>query len=359
MRDRLDPALEPLGVEPGAVRVRTFHALGLEILRSLDSPLPSLVDRASVLRAVMPGAPAAEHRRLDTLISRLKLDLQVTAGEVAADPDAGPVARSFVAYERALQARGAMDFDDLVIRALRALRESRVLLEAWRARCHHLLVDEVQDVDRSQLDLALVLAAPDNFLFAVGDDDQSIYGWRLADVRRVLRLAGSLPGLQRVDLVTNYRCPRPVVERAVRLVERNEERFAKQIAAGPRAAGRLVLAPDGSDETVRLAAVIDRWPDDEGTRAFLARTNRELVPAAMLAIERRIPFRAARVPLLLEAPEIDEMLDAASTLTPPEWPLLARIGALRRMVREVAAVPSPEDDRDGLDERPARGDDPA
>ena len=81
------------------------------------------------------------------------------------------------------------------------------MLAGWRAACAHLLVDEVQDVDRTQLRLALLLAAPENRIFLVGDDDQTIYGWRLADVRRVLGLAASLPGLRRVDLVTNYRCP--------------------------------------------------------------------------------------------------------------------------------------------------------
>ena len=93
-------------------------------------------------------------------------------------------------------------------------------------------MDEVQDVDRAQLDLALLLAAPANRIFLVGDDDQSIYGWRLADVRRILSLEDRLPGLRRVDLEVNYRCPRPVVERAVRLVEHNQRRFAKRIRVG-------------------------------------------------------------------------------------------------------------------------------
>ena len=93
-------------------------------------------------------------------------------------------------------------------------------------------MDEVQDVDRTQLRLALHLAAPDNRIFLVGDDDQSIYGWRLADVRRVLALADVLPGLRRIDLVTNYRCPAPVVRRAVRLIETNQERFRKEVRRG-------------------------------------------------------------------------------------------------------------------------------
>ena len=113
--------------------------------------------------------------------------------EVAADPEAGPLARAFVAYERALRATGALDFDDLVLRALEPSRPTRRCWRAGAARCAHLLVDEVQDVDRAQLRLALLLAAPANRIFLVGDDDQSIYGWRLADVRRILGLRAPCP----------------------------------------------------------------------------------------------------------------------------------------------------------------------
>jgi DNA helicase-2/ATP-dependent DNA helicase PcrA len=185
------------------------------------------------------------------------------------------------------------------------------LLRRWRAKCHDLLVDEMQDVDRTQLRLALLLAAPANRIFGVGDDDQTIYGWRLADVRRVLALAESIPGLKRIDLTVNYRCPPVVVERAVRLVARNEERFVKTIRAGPVAEGRLILAPDGSDETARIRRVIASWPDDGGTRAILARTNSELMPAAAVAVEMGLPFRAARLRLLTEDRRVDAILRAA------------------------------------------------
>ena len=101
----------------------------------------------------------------------------------------------------------------------------------------------------------------------------------------MLSLAGSLPGLRRMDLTVNYRCPAGVVERAVRLVAHNGERFVKTIRAGPAAEGRLVLAPDGSDDAVRVRRVFESWPDDGGTRAILARTNAELLPAAAVAVE--------------------------------------------------------------------------
>ena len=260
-----------------------------------------------------PGIGAADRGRLDLAFSRLKLDLRVGLEDVLADPDPGPVTRAFIAYERAVLESGGVDFDDLVIRAVRCLGSDAALLARWRARTARLLVDEAQDLDRTQLDLALLLAAPANNVFLVGDDDQSIYGWRLADVRRVLRLAALLPGLRRVDLETNYRCPRPVIARAVRLVEHNRERFAKRILAGPSAAGRLVLAPDAADDAVRVARAMRTWPADDTSRAVLARTNRELLVAMVAAVEMDVPFRAPDLPLPIEDERLDALLDRLAT----------------------------------------------
>jgi DNA helicase-2/ATP-dependent DNA helicase PcrA len=318
MRARVDQALEPLALPPGSVRVRTFHALGREILAEAGHAVEPLLDREAVLRDIWPDITRGALRRLDDAFSRLKLDVGVTATEVATDPDPGPVVRAFLAYETALRDSGGLDFDDLVGRALRLLEADTQLLRAWRERCSNLLVDETQDVDRSQLRLALLLAAPANCIFLVGDDDQTIYGWRLADVRRVLGLSASLPGVRRIDLTVNYRCPPAVVERAVRLVSRNEERFEKTISAGPVAAGRLILARDASDDWVRLERAIRSWPDDGGTRAILARTNAELLPAATVAVKMGLPFKAPRLRLLTEDLRVDALLaEIASRIGEP------------------------------------------
>ena len=332
MTERLDAAVEPLGVKPGTVRVRTFHALGREILRDAGMAVEPLADRPAILAEVAPWADEGNLLRLDTLISRLKVELGVSAADVAADPDAGPMARAFVAYEAAVKATGGLDFDDLILRAIERLGADDRLIARWRRNCAELLVDEVQDVDRAQLRLALLLAAPVNRIFLVGDDDQSIYGWRLADVRRILSLEALLPGLRRVDLQVNYRCPGIVVERAVRLVEHNGERFAKTIRAGPATAGRLILAPDAGDETVRIERVVRTWPEDDSTRAILARTNRELLPAVVVALQLGLPFRAPRIELLIDSAHLDGLLrevDAALASSSARMPLLVAIGLVR------------------------------
>ena len=349
MRERVTAALEPLGDGLAArVRIRTFHALGLEMLREAGEATEPLVDRDEILRAVRPDASVAERRRFDTILSRFKLDLDVDPTEIERDPHAGPVARTYAAYEAEIRRRGGLDFDDLVARALRLLERNPEVLARWRDRCQHLLVDESQDLDRAQLRLALLLAAPANRIFMVGDDDQSIYGWRLADVRRLLGLADeALPGITRVDLETNYRCPARVLERAVRLVEHNQERFAKVIRAGPNSEGWLVLAPSAADDVDRASAVLTSWPADEGTRAVLARTNRELLPVVAAALRLGLPFRATGLHLPIESPLIAELLDAAGGPASAAPPLLA-IGRLaeREPIGESTTDPGLDEDSD-------------
>ncbi len=331
--ERLASALEPLKVDQSAVRVRTFHALGREILADAGVSVRNLVDRSTALAAIN-GRPlsGSQLRRLDDGFSRLKLDLGVDvvrARMILAEPETthplpADLIGRFVNYEEWLAEHDALDFDDLVRRALAALQADAALLDRWRERCSTLLVDEVQDVDRSQLELAVLLCGERRDIFLVGDDDQTIYAWRLADVRRVLDLAGRLPGLRRVDLVTNYRCPRPVVERAVRLIEINGERFAKEIRAGPAAAGQLILAPDPGDELARARRLLAHWYGRAlGSHAVLARTNAQLAPLAAVALERGIAYRAAEDGLLLDHPGLDSLLDELEARANGQPPALA------------------------------------
>lgn len=359
LTSRLDAALSPLGLAPGSVRVRTFHALGREMLADAGVAVEPLVDRDEIVRGLWPESTPSDRGRLDLAFSRLKLDVRVTAADVATDPTPGPIARAFIAYEGAVAESGGVDFDDLLVRALRLLEADGSALARWRARCAELLVDEAQDLDRTQLELALLLAAPANRVFLVGDDDQTIYGWRLADVRRVLGLASALPGLRRVDLETNYRCPAPVVERAVRLVEHNTERFAKRIVARPGAPGRLVLAPDASDDLPRIIRAIRSWPSDAGTGAVLARTNRELLAAVVAAVELGLPFRAPDLQLPIEDDRLDGLLDRAAQLgtASPGIPLLWVVGELRRQLgAEAEAAAADVTIRAAPDDRPAPAD---
>jgi superfamily I DNA/RNA helicase len=322
LRLRLDEALEPLTDGAGAVRVRTFHALGREILLDAGLPVEPLLDRLEVIASLAGEAlPSGTLRRLDDAFSRFKLDagldtegarIELGAGAGAraepaedhaarasgvAEADRRMILEAFIAYEAELARRGGLDFDDLVARAVRALETDPALLDRWRSRARILFVDETQDLDRSQLQLASLLVAPANDCFLVGDDDQTIYAWRLADVRRILGLTASLPGLRRVDLVTNRRCPPAVVDHASRLVAHNRERFVKRILSAPAATGDLVLRPDPTDDVTRARSLLALWAlplrgPAPPTHAVLARTNRELAPYAAAAVELGLPYRA-------------------------------------------------------------------
>lgn len=289
LQERADAAVAELGHPAGTLRVRTFHALGREILADAGVDVTRIAERSAVLEDLAGGPlPAAQVRQLDDAFTRLKLD-----------PERGPPATevqihaAFQAYQERLRRDGSIDLDDLVRLAGPRLSAEASLLQRWRGRAMVLFVDEAQDLDKTQLDLALLLAGDRRDIFLVGDDDQTIYAWRLADVRRVLGLAGRLPGLTRVDLETNHRCAPEVVSRAARLVEHNEERFAKRILASPRNSGTVRLLPDPGDEVARARLLLTGWatePPNE-RHAVLARTNRELAPFAALALQLGVPYR--------------------------------------------------------------------
>ena len=315
LRMRLTPLLAERSLEPDAVRVRTFHALGREILLDAGRPPRRVVDRLRVLRQLTVGrVPPAGLRRLDDAIARSKLEPGAPA----------PLARLGPAYQAALEAMGAMDHDDLVAEAVTVLATDQSLRDRWRTRCGILLVDEVQDLDRAQWRLAQLLTAPTNDLFLVGDDDQTIYAWRLADARRMVHLAAELPRLRRLDLHTNYRCPRAVVDRAVDLVAHNRERLAKQVRAGGPTVGTLTLAADPGDDVARARALLGRWAPalrsadraSGTTHAVLARTRAELAPYAAVALELALPYWAEDDGLSFDRRDAESLRGWAVRLAP-------------------------------------------
>jgi superfamily I DNA/RNA helicase len=197
-----------------------------------------------------------------------------------------------------------------------------------------------------------LLAAPQDNLFVVGDDDQTIYAWRLADVRRMLGFSDLYPAARRVQLATNYRCPRPVVAASRSLVEVNRERFAKAIEAAP---GR----PSSRDAIVLMDTSVPEWPDlvaslaadEAGTRGHscvLARTRAELVPVRQALLQRGIAH-ATRLTTPLEAEPVRRLLAAAGHLPPDAMPF----ASLRRLLAVHGWRRSDHDDALGDDDHAA------
>jgi DNA helicase-2/ATP-dependent DNA helicase PcrA len=253
-----------------------------------------------------------------------------------------------------LASTGAVDFDDLVVGAADALESEPSLRLRWQERFSHICVDEFQDVDAAQLRLVRLLAEPQGNLFVVGDDDQTIYAWRLADVRRILRFEALYPGTRRVQLATNYRCPAPVVAVSRRLIGVNRERFDKRIDPSPSAAAgpETILAyptidPGWAEGLVRLAAA---EAPAERSVCFLARTRSELGPM-LLALARAGVQHTTTVPAAVQADPVQRLVAAARSLpghaVPFEALLTLRAGHGWR--RGDAADSLSDDDHAALD----------
>ena len=351
---RIGTRLGPL--VPGAERieVRTLHALARQVLLDAGDPVRLVADRLPLLRAarrrVVAGqppdaAPVPDATELDTILSAWKV-------EGRAPPDSARKALSV--FADLLAARGSLDFDDLVVRAVELLERDSSLRARWQARFTHLAVDEFQDVDAAQLRMVRILAEPEQNLFVVGDDDQTIYAWRLADVRRMLGFAEQYPDATRVQLATNYRCPPAVVLASGRLIATNAERFAKRIEPTPgrRAdpAAVLMMASLGPDGADRLAGLASAEAAKEGRCCILARTRAELTPVALALLRARQPH-ATRLATPLEAEPVRALLDAARRLPPadPPFAALLRLRAMRRWRRGDGDDALGDDDHAALD----------
>src|ERR687895_1284766 len=217
--------LKRLGELPGAaeIEIRTLHALARQVLLDAGEGSNILADRLPLLRAARRRHAATDASVVLPDVSQLDTWLSAWKVEGREPPVEGlAILRT---YEELLRARGAVDFDDLVGRAAELLESDPPLRLRWQSRFEHVCVDEFQDVDAAQLRLVRLLAAPQDNLFVVGDDAQTIYAWRLADVRRILRFSSDYPSARRVMLATNYRCPEAVIEASARMIAVNAERF--------------------------------------------------------------------------------------------------------------------------------------
>ncbi len=342
-------------IVPGAerVEVRTLHALARQVLLDAGDPVRLVADRLPVLRAARrrvaagqaPDAmPVPEATELDTLLSAWKV-------EGREPPEAALPALS--AFSDLMAARGALDFDDLVVRSVALLEADAGLRTRWQGRFTHLAVDEFQDVDAAQLRLVRILAEPERNLFVVGDDDQTIYAWRLADVRRILGFSDLYPDARRVQLATNYRCPPPVVVASRRLIGRNEERFEKRIEPTPDRRtdpdAIVMMSSHGTDWADRLAALAAAEAAKGGC-CVLARTRAELTPVALALLRAGQPH-ATRVPTPLEAEPVRALLDGARRLPGAEPPFssLLRLRALRGWRRADGDDALGDDDHAAID----------
>ena len=189
------------------------------------------------------------------------------------------VAEAFPLYEKRMLEANAMDFDDLLVRTVNALELFEEVRERWRRTFRHVLVDEYQDTNHAQYRLLQLLSAEHGNLMVVGDEDQSIYGFRHADIRNILDFEHDFPDAAVVKLEQNYRSTQTILSAANAVVERNRERRPKRLWTDVEGGDKVELAELGDDheEARWVAAEIERLGEEHGVArsdvAVFYRTN--------------------------------------------------------------------------------------
>jgi DNA helicase-2/ATP-dependent DNA helicase PcrA len=199
----------------------------------------------------------------------------------SADPKSERVAHIFEEYRKELRKANAMDFDDLLLEAMRLLKSVAAVREYYNRRFQYLLVDEYQDTNRPQYELMRLLAGDRHNVCAVGDEDQSIYSWRGADIRNILEFERDFPEAKIVRLEQNYRSTQNILEAASAVVANNVRRKGKNLWTSRQGGAKLGYyeAPDGENEALFAADTINRYVQeavergDNGRAAVLYRTN--------------------------------------------------------------------------------------
>ncbi len=236
MRER---ARELVGKPAGEVLICTFHALGVRLLREDGAALGlkpqfSILDSDDVLGLIKDcGATtdAATARQWQWAISRWKnagLDAAAALAQAAGDGER-QTAQLMARYEERLAAYQAVDFDDLIGLPLRLLQKHEQVTQKWQARLAHVLVDEYQDTNATQYELMKLLVGARGSFTAVGDDDQSIYGWRGATLDNLKRLPQDFPALKVIKLEQNYRSTSAILRAANNVIGPNPKLFPKRL----------------------------------------------------------------------------------------------------------------------------------
>ena len=197
------------------------------------------------------------------------------------DPNSERIAHIYQSYKAELRKNNALDFDDLLLEAVRLLKVSSEVRERYQRRYRYLLVDEYQDTNRPQYELMKLLAGEAKNVCAVGDEDQSIYSWRGADIRNILEFEKDFPNAKIVRLEQNYRSTQVILEAAGAVVANNLRRKGKKLWTD-RQGGSLIgyyEAPDGENEALFIADRIQKFLRESGNEgeqghcAVLYRTN--------------------------------------------------------------------------------------
>jgi DNA helicase II / ATP-dependent DNA helicase PcrA len=245
----------------------------------------------------------------------------------SADPITEKIAHIFEEYRKELRKSNALDFDDLLLETVRLLKSSAATRERYQRRYQYMLIDEYQDTNRPQYELIKLLAGPAHNVCVVGDEDQSIYSWRGADIRNILEFEKDFPEARIIRLEQNYRSTQAILEAASAVVSNNLKRKGKTLWTARQGGNNIGYyeAPDGENESLFAADYISRYlkkMKEENTEdvrvAVLYRLNSQsrLIEEAMRRYQ--LPYQVVGGFSFYERAEIKDMISYLKLINNPQ-----------------------------------------
>ncbi len=314
------------------VTMSTFHALCVRILRQdiqalgykKNFSIYDEGDQMGLIKKIITRVSARDEK-LDPHVAKNAISKAKNAGWAAPEDDKTLLGAVFARYNADLKTLNAVDFDDLLLLTVKLLNEHGEVCERWQRRFRYLMVDEFQDTNRLQLDLVALLAgsreegARPN-VAVVGDDDQSIYGWRGAEVTNILEFEAHFPNPTVIKLEQNYRSTNFILGTANSLIKNNPRRRPKKLWSAQQGGEkvRIVAMPDDRQEAQFITEEINARKTAEGKKwedfAVLFRMNAQSRLVEENFRHLRVPYRIIGGKSFFDRREIKDVLAYASCL---------------------------------------------
>jgi len=328
MRDRLAGMVEP--GQAKKVTLSTFHALCVRILRGgIDRlgyknnfTIYDEGDQLGLIRKIITRT-AAHDEKLDPNLAKNLISKAKNSGWSAPADEKTLLSAVFARYQADLKTLNAVDFDDLLLLTVRLLSEHAEVQEKWQRRFKYLMVDEFQDTNRLQLELVTLLADSNKNVAVVGDDDQSIYGWRGAEVSNILEFESHFPNPAIVKLEQNYRSTNAILGTANSLIKNNPRRRPKALWSAAEGGEKvcLIQAANDREEAEFVTEDIQRKSFAEGLPweafAVLYRMNAQSRLLEENLRRLQIPYRLVGGKSFFDRREIKDVLAYFSVLVNP------------------------------------------
>ncbi|CAN5436456.1 UvrD-helicase domain-containing protein [soil metagenome] len=328
MRERLARMVAPATAKQ--VTLSTFHALCLRILRSGIDRLGyksnfSIYDEGDQLGLIKKiiTRTAAKDEKLDPNAAKAAISKAKNNSWAPPNDDDTLLGAVFARYRDELKTANAVDFDDLLLLTVQLLDQHCDVQQRWRERFRYLMIDEFQDTNRLQLELIRLLADERRNVAVVGDDDQSIYGWRGAEVSNILEFEHHFPDPKVVKLEENYRSTNAILGTANSLIKNNPRRRAKQLwsASGNGEKVRLIEAPNDREEAQFVAEEIQRRHADQSEPweafAVLFRMNAQSRGLEENLRRLQIPYRVVGGKSFFDRREVKDLMAYMGVLVNP------------------------------------------